>query len=42
LALGLLGAVLAHTIHGRYFLWIASLAIAGLVFSFIGVLLHIA
>lgn len=42
LALSFLGAALAYTIHGRYLLWIASLAIAGLVFSFIGVLLHIA
>lgn len=42
LALGLLGAVLAYTIHGRYFFWIASLALAGVMFSFFGELLHIA
>lgn len=42
LTLAVLGAALAYTIQGRYVLWVISLAAAGVVFSWIGIVLHIA
>ena len=42
IALALLGAALARTVHGSYLLWVASLILGGIVLSFLGVWLHIA
>jgi VIT1/CCC1 family predicted Fe2+/Mn2+ transporter len=40
-ALGVLGAALAHTVHGRMFLWIVALMISGVILAFIGVKVHV-
>jgi VIT1/CCC1 family predicted Fe2+/Mn2+ transporter len=41
-ALGMLGAALAHTVHGNYAAWIGGLIVAGLALSLLGIWLHIA
>lgn len=41
-ALGLLGAILAKSIHGRVALWVSLLMLSGIIFSILGVWLHIA
>jgi predicted membrane protein (TIGR00267 family) len=42
IALALLGLLLAHTVQGRYILWIGGLVAAGIALSLFGVWLHIA
>jgi predicted membrane protein (TIGR00267 family) len=41
-ALGLLGAILARSIHGRSTVWVLLLMLSGVIFATVGVWLHIA